>query len=337
LLPKYTDTMSSPTETETDTCHLVIGASGQLGTELVKSLCQRYGSQAVIAADLRPKPMPCRAMELDVLDRSALHAVITENRVTHLYLMAALLSATGEKNPQLAWKINMDGLLNGLEEAVACGVLQVFWPSSIAVFGPDAQRQDTPQGSALNPTSMYGITKVAGEQLCAYYHMRYGLDVRSLRFPGVISWQAEPGGGTTDYAVHIFHEALKHGAYTCFLRPDTALPMIYIDDAIRAVLDLMAAPAERIRVRTSYNLAGLSFTPAELADAIRQRLPWFVLSAEPDFRQAIADSWPDSIDDTSASADWQWQPTFGLNAIVSEMLDRLAERQASEQPLAIGA
>jgi nucleoside-diphosphate-sugar epimerase len=331
--------MSSPTETdtETNTCHLVIGASGQLGTELVKALCQHYGPEAVLAADLHPRPMPCHTVALDVLDRPAVHALMTEHRVTHLYLMAALLSATGEKNPQLAWQVNMEGLLNGLEEAVACGVRQVFWPSSIAVFGPDAQRQDTPQTSALNPTSMYGITKVAGEHLCAYYHRRYGLDVRSLRFPGVISWQAEPGGGTTDYAVHIFHEALRHGAYTCFLRPDTALPMIYIDDAIRAVLDLMAAPADHITVRTSYNLAGLSFTPAELAEAIRHRLPGFVLHTAPDFRQAIADSWPDSIDDTIASRDWQWQPTFGLQAIVTEMLDHLAERYTPQQPLAVGA
>jgi nucleoside-diphosphate-sugar epimerase len=253
--------------------------------------------------------------------------VLAQYRVTIVYHLAALLSAKGEQQPDLAWRVNMEGLRNVLEACRLAGVSRLFWPSTIAVFGPDTPRQQTPQHTVMNPTTLYGVTKLAGEQLCAWYHRRYGLDVRSLRYPGLISYTAPPGGGTTDYAVEIFHQALAHNRYTCFLEPNAALPMLYMPDAVRATLELMQAPAGAIRIRTSYNLGGLSFTPAELADAIRQNRPEFEIDYAPDFRQQIAQSWPASLDDSDAQTDWGWKPEFDLSSMTLDMLTQLAARQ----------
>ncbi|KAB2872778.1 MAG: NAD-dependent epimerase/dehydratase family protein [Burkholderiaceae bacterium] len=303
---------------------LIVGANGQIGTELAEALAQRHGDDAVVTSDLAPTGRIERLAHeaLDVTDAAALAAVVARHRIDRIVLLAAALSANGEKHPQWAWNLNMGGLLNVLELARTAKLQQVFWPSSIAAFGPGTPATAA-QATVMDPTTVYGISKLAGERWCAWYHANHGVDVRSLRYPGVISWKTPPGGGTTDYAVEIFHAALKEGRYTCFLREDTRLPMMYMPDAIRATLELIDAPAVRIRERGSYNLAGLSFTPREIADAIAREVPGFALRCEPDFRQAIADSWPGAIDDARARADWGWRPRFDLAAMVSDMLANL--------------
>ncbi|MCC7285435.1 MAG: NAD-dependent epimerase/dehydratase family protein [Burkholderiaceae bacterium] len=303
---------------------LIVGANGQIGTELAEALAQRHGDDAVVTSDLAPTGRIERLAHeaLDVTDAAALAAVVARHRIDRIVLLAAALSANGEKHPQWAWNLNMGGLLNVLELARTAKLQQVFWPSSIAAFGPGTPATAA-QATVMDPTTVYGISKLAGERWCAWYHANHGVDVRCLRYPGVISWKTPPGGGTTDYAVEIFHAALKEGRYTCFLREDTRLPMMYMPDAIRATLELIDAPAVRIRERGSYNLAGLSFTPREIADAIAREVPGFALRCEPDFRQAIADSWPGAIDDARARADWGWRPRFDLAAMVSDMLANL--------------
>ena len=303
---------------------LVIGANGQIGTELASALAARPGVDSVVTSDLAPEgKVPGLAHEmLDVTDAAALRTVAHRHGITQVYHLAAALSASGEKHPQWAWSLNMGGLLNVLELARALPLERVFWPSSIAAFGPATPR-NAGQYSVMDPTTVYGISKLAGERWCAWYHAHHGVDVRSLRYPGLISWKTPPGGGTTDYAVEIFHAALKEGRYTCFLRDDTRLPMMYMDDAIRATIELMEAPAAQVRERGSYNLAGCSFTPREIADEIARHVPGFELHNAPDFRQAIADSWPQMIDDATAREHWGWRPRFDLAALVIEMVSHL--------------
>lgn len=306
---------------------LVIGASGQIGVELTLALRSVYGNDQVIAADLRDMNPLLEGtgpyVSLDVMNKELLHAQVVGQRITQIYLLAAMLSATGEKNPALAWNLNMQGLLNVLDIAREEKIHKVYWPSSIAVFGPTSPKQQCPQHTIIEPTTVYGISKYAGEFWCSYYHQRFGVDVRSLRYPGLISYKSAPGGGTTDYAVDIYHQALQKGQYTCFLKSDTALPMMYMPDAIRATLELMEAPADRIRIRTAYNLSAMSFSPEQIAEAIRVHIPEFKIEYQPDFRQAIADSWPQSIDDSSARADWGWKEEFHLASMTADMLMQL--------------
>lgn len=304
---------------------LIIGANGQIGTELTGALSQRYGSNAVVTSDLAPegRVVGVRHEMLDATEASALTEVVERHEVTQIYLLAAALSARGEQHPQWAWDLNMKGLLNVLELARTHKLERVFWPSSIAAFGPTTPRDATPQKTVMEPTTIYGISKLAGEGWCAWYHRNHGVDVRSLRYPGLISWKTLPGGGTTDYAVDIFHSAIKTGRYTCFLGPDTRLPMMYMPDAIRATLELMDAPADSVKERGSYNLAAASFTPQVIAAAIRKHIPGFEISYAPDFRQGIANSWPRSIDDSAAQTHWGWKAQFDLDAIVSDMLENL--------------
>ncbi len=304
---------------------LIVGANGQIGTELTQALVNRYGADAVVTSDLAPdgRVPGVRHEALDACEATALTEVVERHEITQIYLLAAALSARGEQHPKWAWDLNMKGLLNVLELARTHKLDKVFWPSSIAAFGPTTPRDHTPQKTVMEPTTIYGISKLAGEGWCAWYHRNHGVDVRSLRYPGLISWKTLPGGGTTDYAIDIFHGALKKRDYTCFLGPDTRLPMMYMDDAIRATLELMDAPSDTIRERGSYNLAGVSFTPTEIAAAIARRVPGFKVMYAPDFRQAIADSWPRSIDDQAARRDWGWKAQFDLEAIVDNMLDNL--------------
>jgi nucleoside-diphosphate-sugar epimerase len=304
---------------------LIIGANGQIGTELAEALAARHGAACVVTSDLSPhgRLPDLRHEALDVTDGAALAAIVERHAITQVYHLAAALSARGEQHPGWAWDLNMKGLLNVLELARTQHLQRVFWPSSIAAFGPSTPRDATPQKTVMEPTTVYGISKLAGEGWCAWYRRMHGVDVRSLRYPGLISWKTPPGGGTTDYAVEIFHQALREGRYTSFLAADTALPMMYMDDAIRATLELMDAPATALRETQAYNLAGISFTPAEIAAAIRAELPGFTMAYAPDFRQAIADSWPRSIDDSVARADWGWRAEFDLRAMVDEMLRRL--------------
>lgn len=304
---------------------LVIGANGQIGSELVEALVQAHGRQAVVSSDLAPAGRVHGVAHevLDVTDAAALAEVARRHGVTQVYLLAAALSARGEQHPTWAWDLNMKSLLNVLELARTLPLQRVFWPSSIAAFGASTPKHLTPQHTVMEPDTVYGISKLAGEGWCAWYHRRHGVDVRCLRFPGLISWKTPPGGGTTDYAVEIFHAALADKHYTCFLREDQALPMMYMADALRATLELMAAPASSIRERRAYNLAGMSFTPRDIADEIARHLPGFTLRCEPDFRQAIAEGWPASMDDSAARADWGWHPRYDLPALVSEMLRAL--------------
>lgn len=304
---------------------LILGSEGQLGSELSVVLQQRHGIENVICTDIRNgKPEADRRfVELNVMDADGVEALIVNEKITTIYLLAAVLSAKGEANPDFAWKLNMDSLLLVLGLSVKHKIGRVFWPSSIAAFGVNTPRINTPQESYMDPNTVYGISKLSGELWCQYYFQRYGLDVRSIRYPGIISWKTPPGGGTTDYAVEIFHEALKNGRYTSFLSENTALPMMFVDDAIRATVELMEAPAEQIKVRTSYNLAAVSFTPAELAAAIQKRLPDFQISYQPDFRQGIANSWPASIDDRAARNDWGWNHRLDTEGMVDEMLNNL--------------
>ena len=304
---------------------LIIGANGQIGTELTLALTQRYGLDAVVTSDLAPDGRldGVRHEVLDACEADALTDIVERHGITQIYLLAAALSARGEQHPKWAWDLNMKGLLNVLELARTHKLERVFWPSSIAAFGPTTPRDQTPQKTVMEPTTIYGISKLAGEGWCSWYHRNHGVDVRSLRYPGLISWKTLPGGGTTDYAIDIFHGAIKDHRYKCFLGADTRLPMMYMDDAIRATLELMDAPAQSIKERGSYNLAGVSFTPAEIATAIRQQVPDFEIQYAPDFRQAIADSWPRSIDDQAARNDWGWKASYELDRIVSTMLHNL--------------
>jgi nucleoside-diphosphate-sugar epimerase len=320
---------------------LVTGARGQIGSDLVEALRQRHGAAQILETDLTPPSPPVDTASpfevLDVTDAERLDALVQQYDVHTIYHLASLLSATGEQHPDKCWHVNVNGLRHVLNAAQTHD-LKVFWPSSIAVFGPKTPKYNTPQTTVEDPATMYGITKVTGEMLCRYYAHRSGVDVRSLRLPGIISYSAPPGGGTTDYAVEIFHEALQHGTYTCFVRPDTRLPMMYMPDTIKAILDLMDAPPEAIRVRSSYNVAAVSFSAEELVDALQQHLPDFTCTYAPDYRQAIADSWPSAIDDHRAREDWGWQHTYDLPTLVEDMLDHLAPRgvpedQEQEEPL----
>lgn len=305
---------------------LIIGANGQIGTELAAELARLHGNEAVITSDLSPQGR-IRTLQheaLDVTDAGALATVVKRHHITQIYHLAAALSANGEKHPMWAWDLNMKGLLNVLELARHEKLDKIFWPSSIAAFGPNTPAVDTPQTTVMDPTTVYGISKLAGERWCDWYHAKHGVDVRSLRYPGLISWKTPPGGGTTDYAVEIFHAALKEGRYTCFLERGQALPMMYMPDALRSTIELMNAPADQVKQRGSYNLAGVSFTPEQIAASIRRRLPAFTMDCEPDFRQAIAASWPQRIDDSAAQADWGWKLQYDLDAMVDDMLTELA-------------
>lgn len=306
---------------------LVLGSCGQIGTELVLALRAKFGNTAVVAADLRDEcPVILNNgpyIKLDALDKASVRAYIIDQDIKEVYLLAALLSATAEKNPDFAWKLNMEGLFTILDLAKEGQLQKIFWPSSIAVFGPTTPADQTPQHTVMEPTTVYGISKQAGERWCEYYHNKFGVDVRSIRYPGLISYKSLPGGGTTDYAVDIFYKAKAEGKFTCFLSEDTMLPMMFMDDAIRATIELMEAPAEQIKIRSAYNLAGCSFTPAELAKEIQALQPSFNIDYAPDFRQAIADSWPNSIDDTSATKDWGWKAKFDTKAMVKVMLENV--------------
>ncbi len=306
---------------------LVIGASGQIGVELTLALRNIYGNANVIASDLREENELLKGsgpyVSMDVMNKEMLHLQVTRQNITQIYLLAAILSATGEKNPNLAWNLNMQGLLNILDIAREEKLEKVYWPSSIAVFGPTSPKQNCPQQTIIEPTTVYGISKYAGEFWCNYYFQKFGVDVRSIRYPGLISYKSAPGGGTTDYAVEIFYEALEHQKYTCFLQEDTYLPMMYMPDAIRATIELMEAPAEKINVRTSYNLSSMSFSPKEISAEIKKHIPSFEINYQPDYRQAIADSWPQSIDDSVARSDWGWKHEYDLPKMTEDMLKNL--------------
>jgi nucleoside-diphosphate-sugar epimerase len=310
---------------------LVIGASGQIGVELTLALREIYGNSNVIASDLREENDLLKGtgpyVSLDVMNKEMLHVQVIRQNITQIYLLAAMLSATGEKNPGLAWHLNMQSLLNVLDIAREENLHKVYWPSSIAVFGPTSPKQNSPQQTVIEPTTVYGISKFAGEFWCNYYHQRYGVDVRGIRYPGLISYKSAPGGGTTDYSVEIFHEAVNHKRYTSFLREDTYLPMMYMPDAIRATIELMEAPAEKISIRTSYNLSSMSFSPKEIAEEIKKHIPDFTIDYKPDYRQAIADSWPQSIDDSVARKDWGWKHEYDLPAMVSDMLKNITFKE----------
>jgi len=306
---------------------LVIGSNGQIGTELVLSLRERFSSAIVIAADLGENAPELLKngpyVKLDVLDKTSVRDYIISNEIKEVYLLAALLSVTAEKNPAFAWQLNMDGLFILLDLAKEKYIDKLFWPSSIAVFGPTTPANNTPQHTTMEPTTVYGISKLAGERWCEYYHKKYQVDVRSLRYPGLISYKSPPGGGTTDYAVDIFYKAKEGTVFDCFLNEETELPMLFMEDAIRATIELMEAPSENIKIRSSYNLAGVSFTPAILSAEIKNHLPDFQIKYKPDFRQAIADSWPNSIDDSMSTHHWGWRPKFDLPRLVDEMLKNI--------------
>jgi nucleoside-diphosphate-sugar epimerase len=310
---------------------LVTGATGQIGSELTIELRGKYGGDNIIAAGHRRKPSEKLVNSgpfeyINVADREGIEKVVRKYDIDTIYHLAAVLSAVGEEKPQLAWKVNMDGLYNVLEVAREHGLVRVFWPSSIAVFGPEAPRVNTPQDTVLIPRTLYGVTKVAGELLCNYYFLRFGLDVRSVRYPGIISSETPPGGGITDYAVEIFYEAIKKKRYTCFVREDTVLPMMYMPDCIKAAIDLMEAESSRIKCHTSYNVAGMSFSAGGLAAEIEKYIPGFECEYKPDFRQKIADSWPMSIDDSVAREEWGWESTYDLVAMTKDMIEKLTKR-----------
>lgn len=309
---------------------LIIGASGQIGTDLTMNLRAIYGDAHVVASDIKsaaPEVMETGPFEqLDIMDRARLHEIVDKYKVTQIYLLAALLSATAEKNIELGWALNMQSLSHVLDLARYGKIKKVYWPSSIAVFGPTTPSINTPQYTVMEPNTVYGISKQAGERWCEYYNQKFGVDVRSIRYPGLISWKAQPGGGTTDYAVHIFHEALKSGRYESFLSEETTLPMMYMPDAIRATLELMEAPAEKIKIRSSYNVAGASFNPEEIAAEVRKHIPQFEMSYKPDERQAIANSWPQSIDDSLAREHWDWKHEYDLATMVADMMLNLKKQ-----------
>ena len=312
---------------------LVTGATGQIGSELTIELRNRYGNDIVVAAGHRRRPSEKLFKSgpfeyVDVTDRESVEKVVRKYDVDTIYHLAALLSAVGEENPQLTWNVNMHGLYHVLEVAREREMAGVFWPSSIAVFAPEAPRVNTPQDAILIPRTMYGVTKAAGELLCSYYFLRFGLDVRSVRYPGIISSETLPGGGTTDYAVEIFYEAVKRKRYTCFLREDTVLPMMYMPDCIRAAIDLMEVDPSKIKYYISYNVAAMSFSAGELAAEIKKHIPGFQCDYKPDFRQRIADSWPMSIDDGVARGEWGWKPGYDLASMTRDMIEKLTKRFA---------
>jgi nucleoside-diphosphate-sugar epimerase len=306
---------------------LIIGASGQIGVELTLALRKIYGNANVVASDLREENDLLRGtgpyVSLDIMNKEMLHVQVIRQNITQIYLLAAILSATGEKNPNLAWNLNMQGLLNVLDIAKEEQIRKVYWPSSIAVFGPTSPKRDCPQQTIIEPSTVYGISKYAGEFWCNYYFQRYGVDVRSLRYPGLISYKSAPGGGTTDYAIEIFHDALEEKHFDCPLKKDTFLPMMYMPDAIRATIELMEAPQEKITIRTSYNLSAMSFSPEEIAEEIKNYIPDFSISYQPDYRQAIADSWPQSIDDSVARRDWGWNHEYDISRMSKDMIGNL--------------
>jgi nucleoside-diphosphate-sugar epimerase len=306
---------------------IIIGAGGQIGTELTLALRNQYTKDQIIAADIKDNAPELIQdgpyIQLDILNREMVRSYIIDNQIETVYLLAALLSATAEKNPDFAWKLNMEGLFTILDLAKEGHVKKIFWPSSIAVFGPTTPADNTPQHTVMEPSTVYGISKQAGERWCEYYHNKFGVDVRSIRYPGLISYKSPPGGGTTDYAVDIYYQAKATGKFTCFLSKDTALPMMFMDDAIRATIQLMDAPANRLRIRSAYNLGGISFTPEEIASSIKKHIPNFEISYEPDFRQAIADSWPNSIDDSYAQKDWDWKLGYNMERMTQEMLKNI--------------
>jgi len=309
---------------------LVIGASGQIGTELVINLRSMYGNAHVVASDVKSateEVMESGPFEqLDIMDEDRLLDILDKYKITQVYLLAALLSATAEKNIELGWALNMRSLSHVLDLARHGKIKKIYWPSSIAVFGPTTPSINTPQYTIMEPNTVYGISKQAGERWCEYYHNKFDVDVRSIRYPGLISWKAQPGGGTTDYAVHIFHEALKHGNYESFLSEETTLPMMYMPDAIRATLELMEAPSEKVEIRSSYNVAGISFNPVEIANTIKTHIPEFEMTYKSDERQAIADSWPQSIDDTLARKHWGWKHEYNLTTMAEDMIINLKKQ-----------
>ena len=306
---------------------LILGACGQIGTELTMALRAKYGADNVVASDIREGSdalMEQGPFELlDATNYEAIEDVIMHYEIEEVYLMAAMLSATAEKFPMRAWNLNMNSLFNVLNLAKEGKIDKIFWPSSIAVFGPNTPKQDTPQSTIMEPSTVYGISKQSGERWCEYYHKKFGVDVRSIRYPGLISWKTMPGGGTTDYAVEIYHQALQNGTYQCFLSENTQLPMMYMDDAIRATTTIMESEVDSLTVRSSYNLGSMSFTPKQIAQSIKAHIPEFEITYQPDFRQEIADSWPSSIDDEMARTDWGWKPSFDLEATTKSMLENL--------------
>ena len=308
---------------------LILGSCGQIGVELTLALRTQYGNDAVIATDIKEEHSLLKGTgpfyQVDVMDINAVLALVKKEQITQIYLLAALLSATGEKMPLKAWDINMTSLLQVLEMSVQEKIAKVYWPSSIAVFGSTTPKQATPQKTIVEPETVYGISKYAGENWCQYYAKRYGLDVRSIRYPGLISWKSLPGGGTTDYAVDIYLQALAQKKYTCFLSEHTYLPMMYMDDAIRATIELMEAPADRLSTRLAYNISAMSFSPKEIAASIQRHIPDFSIDYAPDFRQQIADGWPKSIDDRLAQEDWNWKAAFDLEKMTATMLENLAK------------
>lgn len=311
-----------------DTKILIIGACGQIGTELTQKLRTIYGTDNVIASDIRKlntdvvNSGPFEVV--NALDFNQIEHLVEKHNITDVYLMAALLSATAEKNPAFAWDLNMNSLFHVLNLAKAGKIKKIFWPSSIAVFGPTTPKENTPQYTVMEPSTVYGISKQSGERWCEYYHNIFGVDVRSIRYPGLISWSSPPGGGTTDYAVDIYHKALSDKTYECFLSSETKMPMMYMDDAINATIQIMQAPVEQIKIRSSYNLAAISFTPTEIAAEIKKHIPEFTITYNPDFRQKIADSWPASIDDSSAREDWGWKHKFDMDTMTTDMLEHLS-------------
>lgn len=308
---------------------LVVGACGQIGIELVIELRKRYGIKNVIASDIKEKCPPAidegLYFQLDIMDLIQLEEIVMQNDIQQVYLLAALLSATAEKKPRFAWELNMQGLFNVLELAKNKKIAKIFWPSSIAVFGSNSPMDLTPQHTIMEPSTVYGISKLAGERWCEYYYKKYHVDVRSLRYPGLISYKSAPGGGTTDYAIDVFINAVRDGKYSCYLNQDTNLPMMYMTDAIRATIEIMEAPKEQIMIRSSYNLAGISFNPKDLAEEIKKKIPDFRIDYKPDFRQEIADTWPNSIDDSAAQKDWKWKNSVGIEEIVKKMISGFSE------------
>jgi nucleoside-diphosphate-sugar epimerase len=308
---------------------LIIGASGQIGNELTQEMRAIYGNSNVIASDIREggeEMMTSGPFEIiDATDKEAVLKVVKKYNVSQVYLLAAMLSVTAEQFPKKAWDLNMNSLLGVLDLAKEKHIKQVFWPSSIAVFGPTTPKENTPQKTIMEPSTVYGISKLAGEFWCNYYHEKYGVDVRTIRYPGIISWKTEPGGGTTDYAVDIYFKALREGAYECFLSKKTRLPMMYMNDAVSATIQLMQAKPADVKLRTGYNLAAIDFTPEEMALEIKKYIPDFKISYKPDFRQEIADSWPSSIDDSDARKDWNWEHKFDLSAMTTDMLENIKD------------
>jgi nucleoside-diphosphate-sugar epimerase len=310
-----------------DTKILVLGASGQIGTELTQKLRLKYGSKNVIATDIREgnkEMVTSGPFEIvDATQKESILKVVQKYNITQVYLLAAMLSATAEKHPQKAWKLNMNSLFAVLDLAKEKHIKQVYWPSSIAVFGPTTPKEKTPQKTIMEPATVYGISKVSGEYWCNYYHEKFGVDVRSIRYPGIISWKTKPGGGTTDYAVDIFFKAQEKGEYECFISENTKLPMMYMEDAVKATIQLMEANPKKLTTRTGYNIAAMSFSPKEITLEIQKHIPGFRISYKPDFRQAIAESWPSSIDDSQARLDWEWQHEFDLKKLTKEMFQNL--------------